>query len=424
MSRTPRRPSLRGEFIRWYSLVLFATLLVFAAVAYLFLRQSVARAGTAGLRQTARIAEQLVVPAGIPRVAVEERRVSPPGAEVEALRRRTRLATGEQVDVFVARSTAEGSAVLRTFLLLSLILVPLATLAAALGGRVLLDRLLRPLDRLVRATREVEIGALARRVEEPERPAELRELAIDFNGMLTRLERAVGALRRFTADASHELRTPLTAIRGTTQVALSRERSAAELRATLEGVAEETDRMLHLVEGLLLLARGEEGAASPAMEAVDLVPLLEEVRELGQALAGEKPLGLRLEAPPSAVVRGAPAALRQVFVNLVSNAVRFTERGSVILTVERAPDGGSPDGWMEVRVVDTGSGIAPEDLPHVFERFFRGDAARGHDGGVGLGLAIARLIVEQHGGTITAASEPGRGSTFRVRLPTADYLSP
>lgn len=407
MSR-PR--SLRREIVVWYSAVLLAALIAFSALAYLILRESLARAGTASLRQTAFTAEQLIVPPGIPRVAVQEERVAPRGTEVEALRRRIRLVNGDQLDVYVARSGDVSATALRTFLLISLILIPLTTFAAAWGGRGIADRLLRPLERLVRATREVEIGALAERVEEPERPAELRELARDFNGMLERLERAVGALRRFTADASHELRTPLTAIRGTAQVALARERTAEELRATLAEVAEETERMLHLVEGLLTLARGDEGALAPAAEPVDLVPLLEEVREVGEALAQGKPVEARLEAPPTAVVAGDPAALRQVFLNLVSNAVRFTEQGAVALRLREETE------WVEVDVEDTGRGIPPGDLPHIFERFYRGDAARSGDG-AGLGLAIARLITERHRGTIVARSEPGRGSTFRVRLP-------
>ena len=411
--RAARPPSLRREIITWYSAVLLAALIAFAAVAYLILRESLERAETASLNQTARAAEQLLIPVWVPRVEVGELRMTLPGTRVETLRRRVRLATGEEVEIYVAGSGDVGRTGLRAFLLVSLLLIPLTAIAAAFGGRIIADRLLRPLDQLVRATREIGIGGLSQRVPEPDRPAELRELARDFNGMLARLEGAVGVLRRFTADASHELRTPLTVIRGTAQVALARPRSADDLRATLEEVAEETERMLHLVEGLLTLARGEQAGAEAVRERVDLLHLLEDACEMGAALAAGKPLDVRLVAPPTVTVQGSPTALRQVFLNLVGNAVKFTEQGNVTITVRNEPD------HVEVRVADTGRGIGPDELPHVFERFYRGDASRSSDGGFGLGLAIARLIVEQHGGTIDVQSEPGRGSTFRVRLPRA-----
>ena len=407
-----RATSLRQEIVLWYSLVLLIALAVFAGLSYLILRESLERAGTASLRQTALTAEQLIAPPAITRVEVREELIAPRGAEVRALRRRSRLITGQEVDIYVAGSDDVSDRALRSLVAISLILIPVTAGAAAVGGRAIANRLLRPLDRLVTATREIEIGGLSRRVEEPEQPEELHDLARGFNGMLTRLEQAVGTLRQFTADASHELRTPLTAIKGTVQVALTRERSAEELRSTLADVGEETEWMLHLVEGLLTLARGDEVGAGPVQELVDLKPLLEDMRELGEALAVEKPVAVQLEAGPSAWVKGSPAALRQVFVNLISNAIKFTDRGSVQIGVSLGE-------WVEVQITDTGHGIPPEDLPRVFERFYRGEAARTRAGGAGLGLAIARLIIEQHGGSIEAESTPGQGSTFRVRLPPA-----
>ncbi len=410
---TTRPPSLRREIVLWYSAVLLAALIVFAAIAYVILRESLERAEGESLHQTAAAAEQLLLPAWMPRSEVGELRMTLPGTRIETLRRRLRLATGEEVEIFVAGSGGIGRAALRNFLLISLLLIPLTATAAALGGRTIADRLLRPLERLVRATREIGIGRLSQRVEEPDRPAELRELARDFNSMLARLDSAVGALRRFTADASHELRTPLTVIRGTAQVALARPRTAEELRDTLEEVAEETERMLHLVEGLLTLARGEQAGPEAVRERVELLPLLEDACEMGQALAAGKPLAVQLVASATVAVRGSPTALRQAFLNLVSNAVKFTDQGNVTIVVRDEPD------CVEVQVADTGRGIKPDELSHVFERFYRGDASRSSNGGFGLGLAIARLIVEQHGGTIDVQSEPGRGSTFRVRLPRA-----
>jgi signal transduction histidine kinase len=140
---------------------------------------------------------------------------------------------------------------------------------------------------------------------------------------------------------------------------------------------------------------------------------------VGEALAGAKPVEVRLDAPESLVIPGDAGALRRLFLNLVSNAVKFTERGAVTLTARRVEEPGEePRPRVEVRVADTGIGIAPEDLPRVFDRFYRADAARGA-GGTGLGLAIARMIAERHRGTISVESTPGAGSVFTVRLPVA-----
>jgi signal transduction histidine kinase len=429
-----RAGSLRREIVRGYSLVLFISLSLFAAATYLILAQTLARAGTASLRDTALATEQLIAPPAVPRVLVEEIPLRPGKGSVEALRRRTHLATGDVIDIVVTRSGDVEHKALSMFALIALTLIPVTSAAAAFAGRSIANRILDPLNRLVVASREIGIGALSRRVEEPAHPAELRELAMAYNGMLERLQRAVEALRRFTADASHELRTPLTAIRGTAEVALARERSPEDLRDTLGEVLDETRSMLSLVEDLLALARGEEGAAGP-LAPVDVVPLVAEVVEIGEALAGGKPLRLRVEGAPHAVVLGSAGPLRRLFLNLVSNAVKFTDRGEVVVAVREVPAppalsaspsgsenaGDAPEGrgWVEVEVRDSGSGIAAQELGRVFDRFYRADAARERSGGTGLGLAIGRMIAQQHGGDIEAESVPGAGSTFRVRLPRA-----
>ncbi|HEU4881181.1 MAG TPA: histidine kinase dimerization/phospho-acceptor domain-containing protein, partial [Longimicrobium sp.] len=283
-----RRPSLRREIVLGYSAILLVALLLFAGATYAILRRSLANAGTQSLRQTAAAAERIMIPPGIPRVAVSEELLPPSEGAVEVLRRRTRLATGDELNIVVARTgDVEGHA-LRSFAFIALMLIPVTALLAAVAGRSMADRILQPLNRLVTASREIGIGGLSRRVDEPERPAELRELALAYNGMLERLERAVVTLRSFTADASHELRTPLTAIRGTAEVALARDRSAEELRGTLEEVLDETGSMLHLVEDLLVLARGDTAHAE-TVGTVDLSAVLRDVQDVGEALAGGKP---------------------------------------------------------------------------------------------------------------------------------------
>jgi heavy metal sensor kinase len=413
--------SLRREIVVGYSTLMLVSLALFAGATYLILRQTLARAGTQSLQQTAAAAEQLIVPATVPRVAVQQERVPPGPGDVEALRRTTRLASGDVITIFVARTGDVEATAVRSFGLIALVLIPVTALVAAAVGYSLANRILLPLNRLVTATREIGIAGLGRRVDEPGNPAELRELSMAFNGMLGRLQRAVEALRSFTADASHELRTPLTAIRGTAQVALARPRSADELRDTLGEVVDETESMLRLVEDLLTLARGDQSVA-PALEPLDLAPVLRDVQDVGEALAMGKPVEVRLETPEHLPVAGAAGPLRRLFLNLVSNAVKFTDRGTVTIAarvVDEPPAGDEAPGarWIEVAVSDTGAGIPREALPRVFDRFYRADTARQQSGGTGLGLAIARMIAEQHGGAILARSEPGRGSTFTVRLP-------
>ena len=420
------RTSLRRELVVGYSVILLASLTLFAAITYAILRQSLASTGTQSLRQTAAAAEQLMAPPDIPRVEVIEDRIPSAVGDVETLRRRTRLVTGQTVDIVVARTGDVEKKALRAFSVIALFLIPLTGIAAALAGWSVANRLLKPLNRLVAASREIGIAALDRRVDEPEHPAELRELAQAYNGMLGRLQRAVEALRRFTADASHELRTPLTAIRGTAEVALARPRSPEELRDTMGEILEETRSMLALVEDLLTLARGEEAAVPRPTAPVELVAVLRDVQDVGEALAEGKPVEVRLDAPESVIVHGAAGPLRRLFLNLVSNAVKFTEAGVVEIRVrgdassaaegeEQAGDAG----FVEVEVRDTGAGIAPEELPRVFDRFYRADAARERSGGTGLGLAIVRMIVDQHQGEIHAESTLGAGSVFTVRLPVA-----
>lgn len=418
-----RSPSLRAEILGWYTLVLVVALTLFAIAAYFLLQRALVSSEEESLRQALDAVEQLANPAGIPMIDRVERfdvgGVLPSGERLRILRRQTVLITGRVLDFWIPIGVVESRA-LRSFLFISLILIPLTAITAALGAGALLERLLIPLRRLVETTREIGIGGLSRRVMEPDRPSDLQELAHSFNGMLMRLERAVDALRHFTADASHELRTPLTAIQGTVQVALSRERTEDELRDVLGEVMEETEWMLHLVDGLLTLARGEDGLLPVGRDPVDLNSLLRDAVEMGQLLANEKPVTVTLDSEGPLVVSGSAGKLRQVLLNLVSNAVKFTETGSVTVRAREVDQAAEEGRWAEIRVADTGVGIAPEELDRVFDRFYRGEAARARPGGTGLGLAIARLLVEQHGGKIDVQSRLGHGSEFRVLLPMED----
>lgn len=295
----------------------------------------------------------------------------------------------------------------------------LGTMLAFGSSWLLVGAALRPIDRITQEA--AAIGAdrdLTRRVSYAGPSDEVGRLAATINAMLTELHagyrqvaQALQTQRRFVADASHELRTPLTTVRGNLEL-LGREPPIApeDERAVLRDTIDEAERMMRLVNDLLALARSDAGWAPP-LAPVPLAPLLEEVRRQGLALDPERPVSVAIEDGLAAV--GHRDLLKQVLLILVDNAVKHTPAGApVSLTARRAGD------EAELRVCDEGPGIDPATLPQIFERFFRADAARS-EGGAGLGLSIARALMEAQGGTIAAASRPGQGSVFTLRLPAA-----
>src|SRR5438067_1653982 len=234
--------------------------------------------------------------------------------------------------------------------------------------------------------------------------------------LMTRLERSFATLRRFTADASHELKTPLTVLRAGVERAITTPNLPQDTFATLEETLQEIKRMTELVEALLTLARADEGIAPLHREPVDLRGLVDEVRETGELLAEEAGVQMEVTTPAEPVVVSVDATrIRQLVLNLLTNAVKYTPAGgSVRLQL------GPANGKLTLSVADTGIGIAPGDLPHIFDRFWRADSARTRTGvrpGAGLGLAICKWIAEAHGGKIDVMSRPGRGTTFTVTLP-------
>lgn len=300
-----------------------------------------------------------------------------------------------------------------------LTLIPLALLVAGIGGVFLTDRALRPVRQITHAAAQISAQDLSRRLVVTGKD-ELSELASTFNGMIGRLDEAFSELerayeqqRRFTGDASHELRTPLTAIKANTSFALSGDRTPEELREALVEADEAADTMSRIVQDLLLLARSDSGQLNLMLEPTDLQDVL---RRAAASVQGRSPAPIRIELPETPLgVRGDSHHLVRLFVNLLENASRHTPaEGQITVSAREAA------GEVEVRVRDTGEGIAPEHLPHVCERFYRVDSARARaQGGTGLGLAICRSIVQAHGGTLRIASELGQGTTVEVTLPAA-----
>jgi heavy metal sensor kinase len=283
-------------------------------------------------------------------------------------------------------------------------------LFAALGGYFLSARALKPVDRITQTAQRIAGGEdLSARLNLPDTGDEVSRLAATFDAMLSRLDNAFRRERQFTADASHELRTPLAAMQAILGVVREGERPAGEYRLALDDLAEETNRLRGLTEDLLRLARGEDKTMT-TRERVVLSDLLTDVADSLRPLAEARGLALRVQVPEGLVLTGDMDALIRLFVNLLDNAIKYTERGEITLTAR------SEEGGIVVDVTDTGIGIPPEHLPRVFDRFYRVDPARSA-GGAGLGLAIARQIAQAHGGRLEVRSAPGAGSTFTVRLP-------
>jgi len=293
------------------------------------------------------------------------------------------------------------------------IAVPLAIALAAIGGYLVATRSLVPLKSMAEQAHQITGSNLEARLEIGDAAEELAVLAASFNELLSRLDRSFETMRRFVADASHELRTPLAVIRGEADVALSQERGAAEYRQSLAIILDESRRISRLVDDLLNLARADSRHVRLQIEEFYLNDLLAECCRSAQALAAAKGVAVECRAGEDVMFRGDEELLRRLAMNLLENAIRYTPAGGqVSVGLEVA----GPK--VLIRVADTGIGIAPEAVPHVFDRFFRADRARSRqNGGFGLGLAIVKWIAESHDGAVELTSQVGAGSTFTVTLP-------
>jgi len=299
---------------------------------------------------------------------------------------------------------------LRVQLLLGL---PLVLFLAGVGGFFLANRALRPIDDITRTARAIGASDLARRLDYQGPLDEVGRLANTFDRMLDRLQRAFVRERHFTADAAHELRTPLTVLKGHIGVTLGRPRSPADYEHTLRDLEREVDRLIRLSTDLLFLSRLDQGRLPWQPEVLDLGELLTAVVEQVQPLAKEKGLVLTTTIASDLSVEGDADQLIRLFLNLLDNAIKYTPAGGQITVQAQCDRTG-----IDIAVHDTGPGIPPQDIPHLFERFYRVDADRSRKtGGAGLGLAIAYEIARWHNGTLNAQSEPGQGTTFTVRLP-------
>lgn len=294
-----------------------------------------------------------------------------------------------------------------------LILIPIALVVSVIGGLYLANTSLRPVDEITRRARRITAENLDQTIPLRRVDDEIGRLTATMNDMIRRLHDSFAQVRQFSADASHELRTPLTVMRGEIELALRNVKTAEEYRRVMASALEEILRLTTIIDNLLLLARADRGMYDGTFSEVDLAELAGELYDDGTMLAEPKRITVTLERNDPAMIVGDRVRLRQLFLNLIDNAIKYTpEGGSVSIAVERN------NGSALFRVKDTGIGIPPEETGRVFDRFYRVDKARSREmGGSGLGLSIARWIAELHRGSIRVESEVDRGSVFTVELP-------
>ncbi len=441
--------SLRVRLLAWYSLILLVVIATFAVtVGFLLWRSMVAdldarlRAGIVplaqGLRPAADGGYNLDLPVEYqPTDAVDGNAAayyavwtaageiidrSPaasdvpapeePGLRTRAGRRELIVNAADGALVLVGQDLQDARSAVRTFAGTAAIGGVAALLVSVAGGWFLVGRALSPIGRIDRAAAAMAAGDLNARIVVERTENELEHVAHALNGAFDRLQRTLDGQRRFTADASHELRTPLATLTAETEWALARPRSGDEYHEALKTARRAAQRMARVVDRLLTLARADHDAIALDRRPVPLEPIVQDAVALVQPLAARRGIIIDTRLDP-AIVEGDRERLTELLTNLCANAVEYNRDGGRV-TVELWPEG--PDAC--VRVTDSGIGITAEEVPRVFERFYRPDEARDRRaGGAGLGLAIAKWIADAHGGGITCTSTPGEGTTMLVRLP-------
>jgi heavy metal sensor kinase len=304
---------------------------------------------------------------------------------------------------------------LNRLLLVLLVTMPIALAVSLAGGWFLAGRALRPVDAITLAAQRIAAGDLTQRLNVPASADEIGRLAGTFNNMIARLETSFRQIRQFSSDASHELRTPLTVMKGETELALRRPREAGDYTVVLESNLEEIDRMTRIVDELLFLSRADMGEVKTERLPVKLELLLEDIHRQASLLGQEQNVQVVLGLVMPALVLGDELRLRELFLNLVDNAVKYSRHGGTV-DISLITQGNQ----AKFIIADQGIGISRDDQERIFDRFFRTDDARTHTKkGTGLGLAICAWIADSHHGRIEVESEPNKGSTFTVLLPLA-----
>ncbi len=324
------------------------------------------------------------------------------------------LRDGKHYILQIATSTAYADRLFQEWAFFILLAVPIAVILASFVSRLFVEQILYPVQQMAKTAEKISHEDLSLRVHTPDADEEMQKLAAAFNDMIGRLESSFRHIQEFSFHVAHELKTPLAILRGESEIALRKDRSPEEYRRVLEVSVREAERMVKVIEDMLLLARIEYEAEGFHFDTMDLRAFLTEIYEQSQMLAQAKQISVSWNAAPGTYsFRGDALHLRRLFFNLIDNAIKFTpSQGALQMTLER-------DGNLgRIKVSDSGVGILPEDLPKIFDKFFHRDRNGSESRpGNGLGLSIARLIVQAHQGDISVESHPGHGTTFFITLP-------
>jgi heavy metal sensor kinase len=460
---TPRwsRTSIRIRLTGWYTVVLFLMLVVYATATFVAVRHEFLEQFDDQLHNDFETAEGFLTPtpegrivwsgdrrhdpdndedrgsdvwlasgdqiyrsgasAGLPPVALAATSTQLRYESIVANGHRWRTLTGTSqvggraVVVRVSRSEERLRGQLWEVLTVLVFGLPVVVVLAGVGGYVLAQRALTPIDHLASEARRITAERLHERLSVPNQHDEIGRLASVINDTFARLESSFEQLRRFTADASHELRTPLSVIRGIGEAGLGVTRTPAEYKEAMGSMLEEVDRLTNLVDTLLRLSHGDTGTVRLSRDAIDLGQLSRDVASSLGILAEERNQRLTVEAADGVSVSADRLVLREAIMNVVDNAIKYSPKASTINIGVRV-DGNQ----ALLTVADEGPGIAPEHRERIFDRFFRLDEARSRDnGGTGLGLAIAKWAVEVNGGHISVEAAADGGSVFIIALPTS-----
>jgi heavy metal sensor kinase len=346
-------------------------------------------------------------------VPVPSQATLPDGQRLEVIAVSRRIADGSIYTVEVGAPETDISAALAGLTWTLILGFPFLIGLAIGGGHILLGRALRPVDQIVSAAEAITLENLRQRLPVSKTGDEFERLSSTLNRMIERLDESFQLTTRFAADASHELRTPLTIMRGELESLIKEPTLNEDLAERIGNVLEEAVRLTRIIEGLLLVSRLETGEAQMRKDKIDLGEMMNGIADQMAPLADDKLLNLRRKITPGVLVEGDEIRLKQVGVNLLDNAFKYTPEGGQISLQVLAESN-----LAIFTVSDTGMGISERALPHIFDRFFRAEQARtNRTSGTGLGLSIVQSIVEAHGGKVRVESREGRGARFRVELP-------
>lgn len=325
----------------------------------------------------------------------------------------------EQYFLAIGRSLADNRHILERFTFRLIGLVPLMILSGCVLGWYLAGRALMPVISVAQAAQRISGSNLSLRIPTREAGDELDYLIETFNQMIGRLEHSFNQIRQFSTDVSHELRTPITAIRGQLEVALFTARTTEQYRDAMLNALQDIERLSQIVRALLLLSQAESGQLALQKTAVDMRSLLADVVDQFQIPAEAAHVRLQADLPPECWFEADRIQIERMVSNLLSNAMKFTPAGgSVRASLECRGD------TIRLTIEDTGCGIAPEHLPHIFDRFYRVSSPDAPEKGLGLGLSFVAWIVKVHGGSIDVRSTPGQGTTFTILLPVGSVTRP